>query len=153
VILYCDTSALAKCYFREVHSDTMLELRRRAEATAVCVIGHAEFHSALHRKRREGALTEIECDKLLGGFEEDWGSFVQVEVSPELNRMAAGLLRRHALRAFDALHLASALLLRERAPHVEVGFAGFDDRQRQAAEAEGLEVLPLLPQRGPLAPT
>jgi len=149
VILYCDTSALAKCYFREAHSETMLDLCQQAEATAVCVIGYAEFHSALQRKRREGALTGADCARLLAGFEEDWDRFVQVEVTPELNRAAAGLLGRHALRPFDALHLAAALLLPHRVPQVDLVFAGLDDRQLQVALAEGLGVPPALAGRLP----
>ncbi len=145
MILYCDTSALVKCYFREAESDAILALRREAEVTAICVIGHAEFHSALNRKLREGVLAAGESERILRGFDEDWEGFVRVEVSPELNRLAARLLREHPLRAFDALHLAAALLVRDRVRSAEVRFAGFDERQCQAADREGFAVRPALP--------
>jgi predicted nucleic acid-binding protein len=145
VIVYCDTSALVKCYCREAESDGVLRLRRSAEATAICVIGHAEFHSALNRKRREGHLSEGDGDRVLSGFGLDWEGLVRVDVSPELSRIAARLLRAYPLRAFDALHLAAAVLLRGRLRSAEVVFAGFDERQCQAAVQEGLAVFPPLP--------
>ena len=42
-----------------------------------------------------------------------------------------------ALRGFDAIHSASALLLKERT-HLEVSFSCFDKRLKAAARAEGL---------------
>lgn len=145
MILYCDTSALVKCYCREEESAAMVELRRRADATAICVIGHAEFHSALNRKRRDGHLTAAASGTILRSFDRDWDGLVRVDVSFALDRIVARLLREHPLRAFDSLHLASALLLRDRLRSVEVVFAGFDEPQRQAAGREGLTVVPQLP--------
>jgi hypothetical protein len=45
----------------------------------------------------------------------------------------------HKLRAGDALHLASSLLIRDRAD-VECQFIAFDDNLNQAARLEGLGV-------------
>ena len=142
MILYCDTSALVKCYCREEGSDAVLALRRQAEATAVSVVGHSEFHSAINRKRRDGDLSARDAERILRDFDVDWESVVRVEITPGLNKIVARLLKTHPLRAFDALHLASALLLRTRMPQTDVSFAGFDDRQRQAAERERLAVVP-----------
>lgn len=49
-------------------------------------------------------------------------------------------VERHALGALDAIHLASALSLRE--PGEDVALVTFDRRMRDAALAEGLLVLP-----------
>ena len=142
MILYCDTSALVKCYCREVGSDAVLELRRQAEATAISVVGHAELHSAINRKRRDGALAARDAERILRDFDLDWEGCIRVEITPGLNKIVARLLRAHPLRAFDALHLASALLLRTRMPQTDVSFAGFDDKQRLAAQRERLAVVP-----------
>lgn len=142
MILYCDTSALVKCYCREAGSDAVLDLRRRAEATAISVVGYAEFHAAINRKRRDGDLPARDAERMLRDFDADWESFVRVEITPGLNKIVARLLKTHPLRAFDALHLASALLLRTRMPQTDVSFSGFDDKQRLAAERERLTVVP-----------
>ena len=143
MILYCDTSALVKCHCREVGSDAVLALRGQAEATAISVIGYSEFHSAINRKRRDGDISPREAERILHNFEADWESLVRVEVTAGLNEIAARLLKDHPLRAFDALHLASALLLRNRMRQTDVSFSGFDDKQRLAAARERLPVVPV----------
>ena len=142
MILYCDTSALVKCYCREAGSAAVLELRRQAEATAISVVGYAEVHSTINRKRRDGGISARNAERILREFDADWADLVRVEITPDLNRMAARLLRTHPLRAFDALHLASALLLRTRLRQTDVSFSGFDDKQRLAAVRERLPVVP-----------
>lgn len=49
------------------------------------------------------------------------------------------LWKKHSLRALDALHLASALFLRERIQS-DVFFSSFDGKLNEAAQAEGLVV-------------
>jgi predicted nucleic acid-binding protein len=142
VILYCDTSALVKCYCREEGSDAVIEFRRQAEATAISVVGHSEFHSAINRKRRDGDVSARDADRILQNFDTDWDSLLRVEITPNLNKIVVRLLKTHPLRAFDALHLASALLLRTRVRQTDVLFSGFDDKQRMAAERERLTVAP-----------
>ena len=142
MILYCDTSALVKCYCREEGSEAVLELRRQAEATAISVVGYAEFHSAINRKRRDGDLSARDAERMLRDFDADWEGLIRVEITPAMNKVAARLLQAHPLRAFDALHLASALLLRTRLPQSDVSFSGFDGKQRLAAERERLAVVP-----------
>jgi predicted nucleic acid-binding protein len=146
VILYCDTSALVKCYFEEAHSDLIAEERREADAVAVSVVGYAEFHSAVNRKRRDGDLGTDHYRAAIEAFDKDWATYLRVEVSPEVNQIVANLLRQYPLRALDAIHLGSALLLRQRIPHREVAFAGYDDRQRLAAQNEHLPLVPGTPE-------
>ena len=142
MILYCDTSALVKLYFEEKHSADVSGLRRNAETVAISVVGYAEFLAALNRKRREGDLDAGAFRRVAARFQEDWEGLVRVEITDELNLLAASLLGSYPLRGFDALHLASALLLRERLRTREIQFASFDVRQRDAALQENLKVVP-----------
>ena len=103
---------------------------------------YAEFHSAINRKRRDGDLSVRDAEQILRDFGADWEGLVRVELSPGLNAIVARLLKTYPLRAFDALHLGSALLLRNRMRQSELSFAGFDDRQRLAAKRERLMVAP-----------
>jgi hypothetical protein len=45
-----------------------------------------------------------------------WESFVRVEVNEELNGYIDRVVDRYPLRGFDAIHLASALTIREIVP-------------------------------------
>jgi uncharacterized protein YcbX len=64
-----------------------------------------------------------------------------VEVTDELNEVIERLVGIHPLRGFDAIHLASAVLLNEKLPE-DFLFACFDERLAQAARREGLKVFP-----------
>ncbi|EDN65160.1 hypothetical protein BGP_6579 [Beggiatoa sp. PS] len=54
--------------------------------------------------------------------------------------MAAEMVLTHNLRGFDAVHLASAIFLQEQLQQ-PLPFSTFDNRLRQAAIAENLQVL------------
>lgn len=69
------------------------------------------------------------------------GRFEVLPVAEEVITRSLECVRRHRLRAADAVQLASALLAREAAPELRA-MAGFDQRLRAAASAEGFTVLP-----------
>lgn len=140
MILYCDTSALVKRYVREGRSEDVRRAWREARRVATSDVAYAETVAAAARRWRQGDLTDRDHEKLQERFIRDFRTLVQVPISPALNRRIANLVRTHPLRAFDAIHLASALLVRDevRAPVV---FACFDDDLACAARVEGLELL------------
>jgi uncharacterized protein len=55
----------------------------------------------------------------------------------DLAHSAGDLAEKHLLRGFDAVHLASAVILREELTE-PIRFLAFDDRLMTAAAAEGL---------------
>lgn len=59
-----------------------------------------------------------------------------VEARPELVALAADLTERHSLRAYDAVHLASVLELRD----PDVVIATWDEDLRAAAQGEGFTI-------------
>jgi uncharacterized protein len=62
-------------------------------------------------------------------------------ITNALMALAHDLLERHPLRAYDALHLASALLANVQLTNVQapsLTFLAADNRLLQAAQAEGL---------------
>ena len=63
-----------------------------------------------------------------------------MELTADLTTDAQALLIRHALRAGDAIQLASCLYLR-RETGEQISFAAFDDRLTSAARVEGLTVI------------
>ena len=63
------------------------------------------------------------------------------EVNDELNGYIDRVVEGYPLRGFDAIHLASAMVIHERFPEDFV-FACFDGRLVRAAQSEGLETFP-----------
>ncbi len=74
-------------------------------------------------------------------LDDRWLQLQIVEFDDELTRNAGELARAHALRALDAIHLASAgVIVEESLP--EVTFACWDRRLWEAAESSGFRVAP-----------
>ena len=103
-------------------------------------LSEVEVASALTRRCREGAFDASERDRVLAALASDLDALTVVEIVPAVAQSARRLLPRHALRAGDALQLASCLYLRE-AVGESLAFAAFDDRLSGAAAKEGLRLL------------
>lgn len=100
-------------------------------------VAYAEARAALARARREGRIDQKAHRQVIADLDHDWEKYLIVEVTEGLVRWAGALAERHALRGFDAIHLASGLLMKQRT-RMEIFFSCFDERLEQAAQAEGL---------------
>lgn len=136
MIYYLDTSALAKRYVAEAHSALVRGLYRRRKRIAVSRLGYAELAAAVARRCREGVMDEGARDRVLHRLDLDFSEMVVFEVRAPTVRRAAELVVRHPLRGYDAVHLATALALREEGASVD--FWSTDGRLVAAARAEGL---------------
>jgi len=137
MILYLDTSALVKRYFKEAGSSEVISQWKKAGAIATSSIAYAETMASFHRKKREANIRLDVFHALVDSFQKDWESLFCVKVNDDLNGMIDKVLFSHPLRGFDAIHLASALILHDAAPD-QLLFACFDKPLVQAAIAEGL---------------
>ena len=137
MILYLDTSALVKKYFREAGSTKVILQWKKARAIATSSIAYAEAMASFYRKKREAYISTDIFHTVVSSFRKDWSSFICVQVNDDLNDMIDRIISQHPLRGFDAIHLASALILHEAAPE-DFLFGCFDQRLLQAAVAEGL---------------
>lgn len=142
VILYFDTSALLKRYFRETHSNEVISRWKSAVQIITSFVTYAETMASIYRKKREANLSEPFIEQITSSFQRDWKSFLRVEVNRELNLYIDRVVQTHPLRGFDAIHLASALVTWERIPENFV-FVCFDHRLTRAASLEGLETFPM----------
>ena len=140
MIAYFDSSALVKRYVAETGSGDVRALLDRA-TPATSRLSAVEIASALARRCREGHLSASLRDRLLGELDEDLESFYLVEVAPDVVRFASAMLKRNPLRAADAVHLASSLVLQEKLGSPVV-FAAFDRNLAAAASREGIETFP-----------
>ncbi len=130
MILYLDTSALVKLYAVEEGRETVERAVEEAGRIVTSAVAYAEARAALARKLREGVFSEGEHREAVAALDEDWRTLEVLSVTENVARLAGDLAERHALRGFDAVHLASALLVRaasrEQGDGEDVLFLGFD---------------------------
>lgn len=135
--LYLDTSALVKLYVAEPGSEDVRQAVAEAEIAATSSLAYVEARAAFARRRRERSLIPLDYRRVLRSFEQDWPRYLRVEVTGPVIGQAARLAERHALQAYDAVHLASALTLRARLGP-PVAFLSWDAAQQAAARRERL---------------
>jgi predicted nucleic acid-binding protein len=140
VSTYFDASAMVKLLTDEEDSTTAGQLWERASEPFASIVGYPELRGSIARAVRGGRITRDDYPAARLDLERMWGALTAIRLDGRLARLAGSLADRHALTALDAIHLASALSLRE--PGEDVAFVTFDRRLREAALAEGLTVLP-----------
>jgi uncharacterized protein len=141
LIVYFDTSALVKRYIAEAGSAVVCELWDSADSIASSQLLYAEMIATFARKRREQPAFATALNDVQRTFRDDWNTFYRIPIDDAVNERLVSLLATHALRGADAVHLASALVLRGQAGE-EVTFACADDLLTAVARAEGLTVAP-----------
>lgn len=137
--IYLDTSALIKLYVNEDWAEKVEMAVKRFEVAATSVVAYAEARAALARRRREDDFTASEYRGLLEELDATWPGYERLGLTEELAREAGALADAHALRGFDAVHLASALRLHDRYP--DSAFIAFDGRLSAAAERASIPIL------------
>lgn len=151
MIHYFDSSALVKHYVREPGTSTVNRMLASGTA-AISRLTEAEISSALARRLRDGHLKSDQHHRALAALRIDLERIDVIELSAPVVAAVHSLLARHALRAGDALQLASALLLRDRlGPDNPMSIIVYDERLHRAAQAEGLRVSPRTLARKPSA--
>ena len=111
------------------------------------IIAHlavVELTSALMRRLREGVLTPAEYTQLQNAFHADCLNEYEIAMAVgSIMDQSKRLLEAHALRAYDAVHLATAIVANQRLMTnglMPLTFLSSDDRLNEAASAEGLAV-------------
>lgn len=140
MILYLETSALVKLYAEEEGSDLVRQAVVASDVIATSLGSYVETRSALARKGRSREVSRATLTRCRGEFDRDWARLHRLPVDEALVRRAGDLAEEHALRALDALHLATADSL-QAVLHDAVTFACFDSALNRAAEVRGLALL------------
>jgi len=141
MILYLDTSALVKRYFHEPYSDEVISKWKDADEILTSSVAYAETMASIYRKKRDVDISDKVINKVVGLFQADWQSFIRVEVTDELNDHINKAVKKHPLRGFDAIHLASCLMVNERLSQ-NLLFVCFDNKLTRSAHLEGLKTFP-----------
>jgi len=141
MILYLDSSALAKRYLSEEGSAGVEQLVGGADKVGTSIITRVEVTAALARARRHKLLDEEPAARLRALFASHWLSLVRLSLHESAIERADALAWELGLRGYDAVHLASALTWREAIAESPL-FATFDKALGGAARTQGLDVWP-----------
>jgi predicted nucleic acid-binding protein len=150
MIAYPDTSFLCALYRRQDNSLNAIEyLKEMSEALHVSSLLLFEFRQSLRfqvllrEQKHDKGFPQRECDSALEKLQlnMDSGAIVIIpadwsDVHHIAEKLSARYTAERGYRAFDLLHIATALHLEARV------FLSFDERQRKAAVSEGLKVKP-----------
>ena len=108
------------------------------------LLAHTEVLSALQRKIREGTLAVAEAQRLARRVQHHCARrYRLVAITPARVTQANALVQAHPLRAYDSLHLACALAVRDALQPYGLPapvFVTADDALLAAARAEGFAV-------------
>ena len=138
-MIFWDASALIRCYVADepgsARARHWLTHEEGHQGSALLV---AEAISAIVRRLRPNRRL---IDRQLGLLEEHVAGFALVPVGEAQLEGAERLIRKHALTAADAIHVATATLHARDLGIRTMRFATCDAAQAAAARAEGLKVL------------
>jgi predicted nucleic acid-binding protein len=108
-VIYADSSVIVKRYYDEPGSEKVREQWTASDRVFTSRVAYAEVHAALARKRRDGGLSPSLFRTSAAAFDTEWPAYDQILVDADTLGPVRRLVRRHALRGYDAIHLAAAL--------------------------------------------
>jgi predicted nucleic acid-binding protein len=145
-VLFLDTSALVKRYAVEVGSSWVTAQTEPASRNEcwLAALTRVEVLAALALKVRTGHLTLSQARRAEQVFRRELAThFQSIDVTRALLHEAMRLVLPHALRAYDAVQLATALQLHAQQVVARLPapiFVSADGDLNRAALAEGLQV-------------
>ncbi len=141
---YFDSSALVKYYAQETGTNWvrgLIDVQPANEIFTALATG-AEIVAALKRRERMNLITATDVAAALAVFKNQFRiRFKALRTNDVVVDRAMDLAEKHNLRGYDAIQLASALLIEERMTIQGVGpltLISADVELNQAAQAEGL---------------
>jgi predicted nucleic acid-binding protein len=143
---FVDSSALVKRYVLEAGTGWVRSLTNRNANHDIFIsrITSVEVTSAIARRRKGGTVSPTQASSILYRFRKHLaGRYTIAEVTPPLSTDAMKLANTHALRAYDAVQLATAIEVQRQ--WLRLGQGGIvlvssDKDLNDAAIAEGLIV-------------
>lgn len=143
-VYFLDSSALVKRYATERGTPWVQALTDPIAGHELIIarITQVETLAALTKRCRMGNVSSGSLDAAIRAFEEDLDSqYAVVELSEAVALLAGQLVRRHPLRGYDAVQLASAMILHQELASLAAPLATFlsaDQHLVVCARAEGL---------------
>jgi hypothetical protein len=140
---YLEPSAWIKRYYDEEGTDWMQALFSQRPMLACAATGPIEILGTLARLQAESGLERALLEEICDQVERDWNGFIQIELLLEALNLAKNVAKDSALPGSQAVHLASALLLRRRFIEEDdrIFFVTSSPRLKQSAAAYDLPII------------
>lgn len=140
MIVYAETSAVLRWLFNEDAGEQILDDLRKAKKVVCSRLTLIETRRAIRRAVAESRISETDAADLLAVFGQAVACWAVLELSAEVAQRAESPFPAEPVRTLDAIHLASALFLRESLP--DLLMLSTDERVRRNARQLGFDVLP-----------
>ncbi|WP_129664820.1 type II toxin-antitoxin system VapC family toxin [Phytoactinopolyspora endophytica] len=138
--VYFDSSAFVKLLVDEEGSDIAASLWDGCDTPTSSRLALVEVYAALAAAARNKRLSKVDLAQVEQDWAEYWAAVRPVELTPMISQHSAELVKTHALRGADGVHLASVLALSELRPVIAV----WDKRLHAASVEAGLRVAPAM---------
>ena len=136
--LYAETSAVLRWLFAEEDGETLRAALAASEKVTSSRLTLIETRRVVRRAERDGRITAAQSADVLAVFAQAASTWAILEISEEVARRAEDGFPNEPVRTLDAIHLASALFLRQSFPDLVVISA--DERVRSNAALLGFQV-------------
>lgn len=143
IVYYLDASAWVKRYYQERGSAWVQNVFAHHRLVASASLGMIEVAATLARKAKGREIDPSMLEDKLRALDEDWTRFIQVHMAMDVVDMARQVAQELALRGADAIHLASALLLRQylEDESTQLMFVASDRELKDAAKTSHLTLI------------
>ncbi len=118
--VYVETSAVLRWLFAEEGGEAFRSALAAADKVASSRLTVIETRRVVRRAEREGRLTAAQGADVLAVFAQAASTWAILEVVDDLARRAEEAFPDEPVRTLDAIHLASALFLRQSFPDLVV---------------------------------
>jgi predicted nucleic acid-binding protein len=141
---FYDSSALVKRYLPEIGTAWVRATIRQSLPTDVYIayVTGPEVMAAFARKLRSDEISAVDYNTATNTFVRHFRhQYVRLHLSLTVVHKAMDLTKKHRLRGYDAVQLATALILRDffqKHRVTDLTFVSADNKLCQAATAEGL---------------
>ena len=141
---YADSSVLVKRHVNEIGSGWFRALADSATGNVIITsrVSIIEVYGAFNRRAREARLSPLDYAQLAADFSSIYGVEYQIiELTVAVADRAREILEHHALRSYDSIQLASALITSDALQAAGLSapiFLAADERLLNAARTEGL---------------
>jgi predicted nucleic acid-binding protein len=143
IFYYLDASAWVKRYYQEAGTTWMQDLFAQGQMIASAPLGLIEVIATLVRKAKGREIDPPMLAQKMQELEVDWERFIRIQMTSEVVDTAKTVAKERALRGADAVHLASALLLRSRlvGEDDQLMLVASDRELKDAAQSSNLAII------------
>jgi hypothetical protein len=137
---YLESSAALRWLFNEEHGEAVLATLQEARKVVCSRLTLIQCRRVIHRAALEHRIDEAAAADLTAVLAQAAARWAVLEISREVADREEARFPVEPVRTLDAIHLASALALRELLPDLNV--LSTDDRVRKNAVQLGFGILP-----------